>query len=41
MTSSNRRSGIKLNRPYVGILSFLRARIETDLAGTGWRGSEF
>ena len=31
MTSSNRRSGIKLNRPYVGILSFLRARIETDL----------
>ena len=31
MTSSSRRSGIKLNRPFVGIPSFLRARIETDL----------
>ena len=31
MTSSSRRSGIKLNRPFVGIPSFLRAPIETDL----------
>ena len=31
MTSSRRRSGIKLNRPSVGIPSFLRARIETDI----------
>ncbi|MXY40250.1 MAG: arginase [Rhodospirillaceae bacterium] len=31
MTSSSRRSGIALNRPFVGIPSFLRATIETDL----------
>ena len=31
MTSSSRKSGIRLNRPFVGIPSFLRARIETDL----------
>ena len=31
MTSSSRRSGSKLNRPFVGIPSFLRAPIETDL----------
>ena len=31
MTSSSRRSGIKLNRPFVGIPSFLRMPIETDL----------
>ena len=31
MTSSSRRSGIKLNRPFVGIPSFLRAPIEADL----------
>ena len=31
MTSSSRQSGRKLNRPFVGIPSFLRARIETDL----------
>ena len=31
MTSSSRRSGIELHRPFVGIPSFLRARIETDL----------
>ena len=31
MTSSSRRSGIKLNRPFTGIPSFLRAPIETDL----------
>ena len=31
MTSSSRRSGIKLNRPFVGIPSFLRAPIETNL----------
>ena len=31
MTSSSRRSGIKLNRPFVGIPSFLRAPIVTDL----------
>ena len=31
MTSSSRRSGIKLNRPFVGIPSFLRAPVETDL----------
>ena len=31
MTSSSRKSGIKLNRPFVGIPSFLRAPIETDL----------
>ena len=31
MTSSSRRSGIKLNRPFVGIPTFLRAPIETDL----------
>ena len=31
MTSSSRRSGIKLHRPFVGIPSFLRARIETGL----------
>ena len=31
MTSSSRCSGIKLNRPFVGIPSFLRARVETDL----------
>lgn len=32
MTSSSRRSGIRLNYPFVGVPSFLRARIETDLA---------
>ena len=31
MTSSSRRSGIKLNRPFTGIPSFLRAPVETDL----------
>ena len=31
MTSSSRRSGLNLNRPFVGIPSFLRAPIETDL----------
>ena len=31
MTSSSRKSGIKLNRPFVGIPSFLRAPIVTDL----------
>ena len=31
MTSSSRRSGIRLNRPFVGIPTFLRAPIETDL----------
>ena len=31
MTSSSRRSAIKLHRPFVGIPSFLRARIETGL----------
>ena len=31
MTSSSRRSGIKLNRPFVGIPSFLRAPIETNI----------
>ena len=31
MTSSSKWSGIKLNRPFVGIPSFLRAPIETDL----------
>ena len=31
MTSSSRWSGNKLNRPFVGIPSFLRARTETDL----------
>ena len=31
MTSSSRQSGIKLDRPFVGIPSFLRARIESDL----------
>ena len=31
MTSSSRRSGIKLNRPFVGIPSFLRAPVETDV----------
>ena len=31
MTSSSRRSGITLDRPFVGIPSFLRAPIETDL----------
>ena len=31
MTSSSRRSGIRLDRPFVGIPSFLRAPIETDL----------
>ena len=31
MTSSSRRSGLHLNRPFVGIPSFLRAPIETDL----------
>ena len=31
MESSSRKSGIKLNQPYVGIPSFLRSPIETDL----------
>ena len=31
MTSSSRRSGIRLDRPFTGIPSFLRAPIETDL----------
>ncbi len=31
MTSSSRRSGSRLDRPFVGIPSFLRAPIETDL----------
>ena len=31
MTSSSKWSGIKLNRPFVGIPSFLRVPIETDL----------
>ena len=31
MTSSSRQSGIRLNSPFVGIPSFLRAPIETDL----------
>ena len=31
MTSSSRKSGIRLNSPFVGIPSFLRARIETNL----------
>ena len=31
MTSSSRRSGFELNRPFVGIPSFLRAPIETRL----------
>ena len=35
MTSSSRKSGIKLNRPFVGIPSFLRAPIETDLDALG------
>ena len=30
MTSSSRRSGIKLNRPFAGIPSFLRAPIVAD-----------
>ena len=32
MTSSSRRSAVKLNRPFAGIPSFLRAPIEADLA---------
>ena len=31
MTSSSRKTGIKLNRPFVGIPSFLRSDIVTDL----------
>ena len=31
MTSSSRRSGLELRRPFVGIASFLRARVETNL----------
>ena len=31
MTSSSRRSGLNLHRPFVGIPSFLRAPIQTDL----------